>query len=154
MKIMANMVHGTGMILEQCHLQKWKCNLRHKLPPVNVTNTLFFLVHFSTPDPDNVLIVKTPDGVFSTKFLLQNNEKQSPARLAKSENHQEVFPAEVSDCLAARCLPYEMLKNKVFSNYLGFLHPPWTPPPYRYTYHCIATRFKKRQCRLCSCINL
>ncbi|XP_048562524.1 histone-lysine N-methyltransferase ATX4-like isoform X2 [Triticum urartu] len=77
-----------------------------------VTKMVSYCAFHSTPDPDNVLIVKTPDGVFSTKFLLQNNEKQSPARLAKSENHQEVFPAEVSDCPAARCLPYEILKNK------------------------------------------
>lgn len=69
----------------------------------------------STPDPDNVLIVKTPEGVFSTKFLPQNNEKQSGTRLVRKENLQEkVLPAKVSDCPAARCLPYEMLKNKVF----------------------------------------
>ncbi|KAE8806389.1 histone-lysine N-methyltransferase ATX4-like [Hordeum vulgare] len=78
-----------------------------------VTKMVSYCAFHSTPDPDNVLIVKTPDGVFSTKFLLQNNEKQSPARLAKCENHQEVvFPSEISDCPAARCLPYEMLKNK------------------------------------------
>uniref|UniRef100_A0A453EDX1 PHD-type domain-containing protein n=1 Tax=Aegilops tauschii subsp. strangulata TaxID=200361 RepID=A0A453EDX1_AEGTS len=77
-----------------------------------MTKMVSYCAFHSTPDPDNVLIVKTPDGVFSTKFLLQNNEKQSPSRLAKCENHQEVFPAEISDRPAARCLPYEMLKNK------------------------------------------
>ena len=68
----------------------------------------------STPDPDNVLIVKTPEGVFSTKFFLQNGEKQTAARLVRKENHQEkVLPSIVSDCLVAKCLTYEMSKYKV-----------------------------------------
>ncbi|XP_062184817.1 histone-lysine N-methyltransferase ATX4-like [Phragmites australis] len=67
----------------------------------------------STPDPDNVLVVKTPEGVFSTKFLLQSSEKQTATRLVRKENHPEkVLPAKISDCPAARCLTYEMLKNK------------------------------------------
>jgi hypothetical protein len=65
-----------------------------------------------------VLIVKTPEGVFSTKFFVQNGEKQTAARLARKENYQEkVLPPIVSDCLVAKCLTYEMLKYKV-----GFLH--------------------------------
>lgn len=75
-----------------------------------VTKMVSYCAFHSTPNPDNVLIVKTPEGVFSTKLLNQNNEKQSPARLDK-ENHQ-AFPAKNSDCPAVRCLPYEMLKNK------------------------------------------
>jgi hypothetical protein len=74
----------------------------------------------STPDPDNVLIVKTPEGVFSTKFFLQDGEKQTAARLVRKENHQEKVlpvPAKVSDCLSARCQTYEILKYKVV-----FLH--------------------------------
>jgi hypothetical protein len=72
----------------------------------------------STPDPDNVLIVKTPEGVFSTKFFLQNGEKQTAARLVRKENHQEkVLPPIISDCLVAKCLTYEMSKYKVV-----FLH--------------------------------
>uniref|UniRef100_A0ACD5VDD2 Uncharacterized protein n=1 Tax=Avena sativa TaxID=4498 RepID=A0ACD5VDD2_AVESA len=77
-----------------------------------VTKMVSYCASHSTPDPDNVLIVKTPEGVFCTKFLLQNNEKQSPARLANGENHREVFPAKFSDCPSARCLPYDMLRNK------------------------------------------
>ena len=74
----------------------------------------------STPDPDNVLIVKTPEGVFSTKFFLQDGGKQTAARLIRKENHQEKVlpvPAKVSNCLSARCLTYEILKYKVV-----FLH--------------------------------
>ena len=74
----------------------------------------------STPDPDNVLIVKTPEGVFSTKFFLQDGEKQTAARLIRKENHQEKVlpvPAKVSNCLSARCLTYEIMKYKVV-----FLH--------------------------------
>jgi len=69
----------------------------------------------STPDPDNVLIVKTPEGVFSTKFFLQDGEKQTAARLIRKENHQEKVlpvPAKVSNCLSARCLTYEIMKYK------------------------------------------
>ncbi|GJN06459.1 hypothetical protein PR202_ga24188 [Eleusine coracana subsp. coracana] len=72
-----------------------------------------YLYLCSTPDPDNVLVVKTPEGVFSTKFFLQNNEKQSATRRVRKDNPQEkVLPVKISDCLASRCLPYEMLKNK------------------------------------------
>ncbi|EEC70185.1 hypothetical protein OsI_00917 [Oryza sativa Indica Group] len=79
----------------------------------NITRMVSYCAFHSTPDPDNVLIVKTPEGVFSTKFLPQNNEKQSGTRLVRKENLQEkVLPAKISDCPAARCLPYEMLKNK------------------------------------------
>lgn len=80
----------------------------------------------STPDPDNVLVVKTPEGVFSTKFLLQSSEKQTATRLVRKENHPEkVLPAKIFDCPAARCLTYEMLKNKVFACIcLLYLLPP------------------------------
>uniref|UniRef100_A0A0E0JFM5 Histone-lysine N-methyltransferase n=1 Tax=Oryza punctata TaxID=4537 RepID=A0A0E0JFM5_ORYPU len=79
----------------------------------NITRMVSYCAFHSTPDPDNVLIVKTPEGVFSTKFLPQNNEKQTGTRLVRKENLQEkVLPAEISDCPAARCLPYEVLKNK------------------------------------------
>ncbi|KAG8045703.1 hypothetical protein GUJ93_ZPchr0008g13782 [Zizania palustris] len=79
----------------------------------NITKMVSYCAFHSTPDPDNVLIVKTPEGVFSTKFLPQNNEKQAGARLVRKENLQEkVFPAKVSDCPAARCLAYEMVKTK------------------------------------------
>uniref|UniRef100_A0A0D9UYC6 Histone-lysine N-methyltransferase n=1 Tax=Leersia perrieri TaxID=77586 RepID=A0A0D9UYC6_9ORYZ len=79
----------------------------------NITRMVSYCSFHSTPDPDNVLIVKTPEGVFSTKFLPQNNEKQTGARLVRKENlHEEVFPLNISDCPAARCLAYDMLKNK------------------------------------------
>lgn len=74
----------------------------------------------STPDPDNVLIVKTPEGVFSTKFFIQDGEQQTAARLVRKVTHQEKVlpvPAKVSDCPSARCLTYEILKYKVV-----FLH--------------------------------
>jgi hypothetical protein len=121
-KHLAN-IHWAGMTLEQYYLQMWKYTRKDEWSHMHVTDTLFFLLHFSTPDPDNVLIVKTPDGVFSTKFLLQNNGKQSPAQLTNNENHQ-VFPAKSSDCPAARCLPYDMLRNKVFSIILVLCAPP------------------------------
>ncbi|TVU22885.1 hypothetical protein EJB05_32606 [Eragrostis curvula] len=77
-----------------------------------VTKMVSYCSFHSTPDPDNVLVVKTPEGVFSTKFFLQSNEKQTATRLVRKDNHQKVLPAKISDCLAARCLPYEMLKHK------------------------------------------
>ncbi|XP_062189777.1 histone-lysine N-methyltransferase ATX4-like [Phragmites australis] len=79
----------------------------------HVTKMVSYCAFHSTPDPDNVLVVKTPEGVFSTKFLLQSSEKQTATRLVRKENHPEkVLPAKISDCPAARCLTYEMLKNK------------------------------------------
>jgi hypothetical protein len=123
---MTNVIHGAGMILEQYYLQKCKFTWKDELSQTFVTDACYiFLLHFSTPDPDNVLIVKTPEGVFSTKFFIQNNEKQSPARLTNNENHQ--VPATFSDCPAARCLPYDMLRNKVFSVILFMCAPPLLP---------------------------
>ncbi|KAL6850128.1 hypothetical protein ACP4OV_020755 [Aristida adscensionis] len=79
----------------------------------HVTKMVSYCAFHSTPDPDNVLVVKTPEGVFSTKFMLENNEKQTATRFAMKEDCQEkVSSPKISDCLAARCLTYEMLKNK------------------------------------------
>ncbi|CAO2199578.1 unnamed protein product [Urochloa humidicola] len=78
-----------------------------------ITKMVSYCNLHSTPDPDNVLIVKTPEGVFSTKFFHQDGEKHTAKRLVRKENHQEkVLPPKVSDCLAARCLTYEILKYK------------------------------------------
>ncbi|AQK91048.1 Histone-lysine N-methyltransferase ATX3 [Zea mays] len=88
-------------------LQHYERSGRH------ITKMVSYCDFHSTPDPDNVLIVKTPEGVFSTKFFVQNGEKQTAARLARKENYQEkVLPPIVSDCLVAKCLTYEMLKYK------------------------------------------
>jgi len=81
----------------------------------NITKMVSYCNLHSTPDPDNVLIVKTPEGVFSTKFFLQDGGKQTAARLIRKENHKEKVlpvPAKVSNCLSARCLTYEILKYK------------------------------------------
>ncbi|CAD6233268.1 unnamed protein product [Miscanthus lutarioriparius] len=79
----------------------------------HITKMVSYCDFHSTPDPDNVLTMKTPEGVFSTNFFLQNGEKQTAARLVRKENHQEkVLPPIVSDCLVAKCLTYEMLKYK------------------------------------------
>nr|CAB3471726.1 unnamed protein product [Digitaria exilis] len=81
----------------------------------HITKMVSYCSFHSTPDPDNVLIVKTPEGVFSTKFFMQDGEKQTASRLVRKVTHQEKVlsvPANVSDCPSARCLTYEVLKFK------------------------------------------
>ena len=69
------------------------------------------------PNPDNVLIIQTPLGVFSTKSLLQN-KKRTGSRLISSnrlklEDSPTINIDEVEPLSAARCRVYKRLDNKV-----------------------------------------
>lgn len=71
----------------------------------------------SAPNPDNVLIVHTPNGVFSTKILLQNNDKQAFGRLINKEvSNGAILPAEHPEASSAmRCLIYRKAEPKVYT---------------------------------------
>lgn len=69
------------------------------------------------PNPDTVLIIQSPLGVFSTKSLLQNN-KRNGSRLISSnrlklEEASIVVHDEVEPLSAARCRVFKRLNNKV-----------------------------------------
>ncbi|XP_072999268.1 histone-lysine N-methyltransferase ATX4-like [Typha latifolia] len=72
-----------------------------------------YCAHHRSPNPDNVLILHTPTGVFSTKNLLQNNEKQNVSRLIRKDvPHEAILPAIHPDSSAMRCLIYNKMETK------------------------------------------
>lgn len=80
----------------------------------------FVCVLCRTPNPDTVLIVQSPLGVFSTKSLLQNKKKAGSRLISTNKSeHIEATTAEtdvVFDSFsAARCRAYTRL-NKEASN--------------------------------------
>uniref|UniRef100_A0A165XES6 Histone-lysine N-methyltransferase n=1 Tax=Daucus carota subsp. sativus TaxID=79200 RepID=A0A165XES6_DAUCS len=67
------------------------------------------------PDPDTVLIIQTPSGVFSTKSLLQNKKKNGSRLISNRLKLQEspsVEPIDVEPFSAARCRVFTRLNNK------------------------------------------
>lgn len=78
---------------------------------------LFFLTStlYSAPNPDTVLIIQTPLGVFSAKSLIQN-KKKSGSRLISSNSLkiEEVPTVETTDVepfSAARCRVFKRSNN-------------------------------------------
>lgn len=68
------------------------------------------------PNPDTVLIIQTPSGVFSTKSLLQNKKRNGSRLISNRLKLQEssvVEPSEVEPFSAARCRVFTRSNNKV-----------------------------------------
>ncbi|KAL3524406.1 hypothetical protein ACH5RR_017240 [Cinchona calisaya] len=81
-----------------------------------ITKMVSYCAYHRAPSPDNVLIIQTPKGTFSTKGLLQN-KKSSCSRLISSNRLklQEDPIVEVNDVgplSTARCRIYKRLNNK------------------------------------------
>lgn len=72
---------------------------------------------FRAPNPDTVLVIQTPLGVFSTKSMLQNKEKRACSRsIRKDTERQLVLPAlnSAASCSSsARCRVYAKMEIKV-----------------------------------------
>nr|CAD1843282.1 unnamed protein product [Ananas comosus var. bracteatus] len=79
-----------------------------------ITKFISYCTDHGAPNPDNVLIVHTPNGVFSTKILLQNNDKQAFGRLINKEvSNEAILPAEHPEASSAmRCLIYRKAEPK------------------------------------------
>ncbi|GMH08902.1 hypothetical protein Nepgr_010742 [Nepenthes gracilis] len=81
-----------------------------------ITKMVSYCAYHRAPNPDTVLIIQTPSGVFSAKNLLQN-KKQTGSRLissnrsmleeASTEDNNKIEPFS-----AARCRIYKRTKNK------------------------------------------
>ncbi|URD88654.1 Histone-lysine N-methyltransferase [Musa troglodytarum] len=79
-----------------------------------ITKKVSYCAHHRAPNPDTVLIIHTPEGVFSSKKLLQNNEKQTGSRLIrKGILHDSDFYIQNSETpSAARCRIYRRMATK------------------------------------------
>lgn len=81
-----------------------------------ITKMVSYCAYHRAPNPDNVLIIQTPKGTYSTKGLLQN-KKSICSRLISSNRLklEEASSTEVNDVeplSAARCRIYKRLNNK------------------------------------------
>ncbi|KAF8379697.1 hypothetical protein HHK36_029141 [Tetracentron sinense] len=81
-----------------------------------ITKMVSYCAFHKAPNPDNVLVIQTPLGVFSTKSLLQN-KKQAGSRLISSKRAELPVAStsdtnEVEPLSAARCRLFKRLNNK------------------------------------------
>ncbi|XP_077251288.1 histone-lysine N-methyltransferase ATX4-like [Tasmannia lanceolata] len=84
-----------------------------------ITKMVSYCSHHKAPNPDTVLVVQTPSGVFSTKSLLKTKEKRSGSRLI-STNRLEAPPDsplqtpqfEPESSSAARCRIFKKFGKK------------------------------------------
>ncbi|XP_063947886.1 histone-lysine N-methyltransferase ATX4 isoform X1 [Daucus carota subsp. sativus] len=80
-----------------------------------ITRMVSYCAYHRAPDPDTVLIIQTPSGVFSTKSLLQNKKKNGSRLISNRLKLQEspsVEPIDVEPFSAARCRVFTRLNNK------------------------------------------
>ncbi|PKA64430.1 Histone-lysine N-methyltransferase ATX4 [Apostasia shenzhenica] len=75
-----------------------------------VTKMISYCAQHRIPNPDNVLIIQTPIGVFSTRSLLRQKEKQNGSRLVHIDaSEDEKKPSFISETSAARCRIYQKM---------------------------------------------
>ncbi|MQL74881.1 hypothetical protein Taro_007253 [Colocasia esculenta] len=77
------------------------------------TKMVSYCAHHRAPNPDTVLIIQTPQGVFSTKSLLQNKEKRTGSRSIRKDITLELtLPSdEPVSSSSARCRVYQKKCN-------------------------------------------
>ncbi|OAY69147.1 Histone-lysine N-methyltransferase ATX4 [Ananas comosus] len=78
------------------------------------TKMISYCANHRAPNPDNVLIIQTPSGVFSSKKLLQNSVKQTGSRLIRKDIPQESTSLAqlLETSCAARCMVYKKIETK------------------------------------------
>lgn len=99
----------TGIWAKMCW--KWRGSMIMMLPC-----GLILIYWCRAPNPDTVLIVQTPSGVFSAKNLLQNKKRTGSRLISSTRSESGEAPVqEVSEAdpdSAARCRIYQRPKNK------------------------------------------
>ncbi|KAG6522268.1 hypothetical protein ZIOFF_019406 [Zingiber officinale] len=72
------------------------------------TKKISYCAHHRVPNPDNCLVIHTPQGVFSSKKMNHHNEKQTGSRLIrKGHLHNSSIPIQNAETPSvARCLAY------------------------------------------------
>ncbi|KAE8077675.1 hypothetical protein FH972_016217 [Carpinus fangiana] len=80
-----------------------------------ITKMVSYCAYHRAPNPDTVLIVQTPVGVFSAKSLLQNKKKAGSRLISSNRAKIEEIPTEETTELepfsAARCRIFKRLNN-------------------------------------------
>ncbi|KAK7338057.1 hypothetical protein VNO77_18654 [Canavalia gladiata] len=85
---------------------------------IQITKTLIYCAVHRVPNPDSVLVIRTPTGVFSPRTSLQNEKGCfRGSRLVSSKNIELFEPStseryEVDPLSAARCRVYKRTLNK------------------------------------------
>ncbi|KAL0906562.1 hypothetical protein M5K25_025064 [Dendrobium thyrsiflorum] len=82
---------------------------------IPTTKKLSFCSFHRAPNPDTVLIIHTPSGIFSSKKLLKNNDKKSGSRLIKKDAPLNLVLTnnQSSPSDAARCIAYNKMQNQL-----------------------------------------
>ncbi|KAL5568350.1 hypothetical protein UlMin_024925 [Ulmus minor] len=101
-----------------------------------ITKMVSYCAYHRAPNPDTVLIIQTPAGVFSAKSLLQNKKKSGTRLISSSRTKLEEVPtvetAEPEPLSAARCRVFKSSKNNkkrtgeeaIFHRVKGHSHHP------------------------------
>ncbi|KAK7851434.1 histone-lysine n-methyltransferase atx3 [Quercus suber] len=80
-----------------------------------ITKMISYCAYHRAPNPDTVLIIQTPLGVFSAKSLLQNKKKAGSRLISSKRAKLEEIPPEETTELepfsAARCRIFKRLNN-------------------------------------------
>ncbi|XP_075104699.1 histone-lysine N-methyltransferase ATX4-like isoform X2 [Nicotiana tabacum] len=81
-----------------------------------VTRMVSYCAYHRAPNPDTVLIIQTPKGVFSARSLLQNSKHTGSRLISTSRLQLQEAPAaeieEIKPFSAARCRVYNRLRDK------------------------------------------
>ncbi|XP_049393792.1 histone-lysine N-methyltransferase ATX4-like [Solanum stenotomum] len=81
-----------------------------------VTRMVSYCAYHRAPNPDTVLIIQTPKGVFSARSLLQNNKRTGSRLISTSRLKLEEAPAaeieEIEPFSAAKCRVYNRSRDK------------------------------------------
>ncbi|KAI5657685.1 hypothetical protein M9H77_26478 [Catharanthus roseus] len=81
-----------------------------------ITKMVSYCAFHRAPNPDNVLIIQTPKGTFSTKSLIQNKKKTCSRLISSNRLKLQEAPImelnEVEPFSAARCRVYKRPNNK------------------------------------------
>lgn len=78
------------------------------------TTKISYCAHHRIPNPDNCLVIHTPQGVFSSKKMNHHNEKQTGSRLIrKGHLHISSIPIQNAEAPSvARCLAYRRIETE------------------------------------------
>ncbi|CAN4085742.1 unnamed protein product [Withania somnifera] len=81
-----------------------------------VTRMVSYCAYHRAPNPDTVLIIQTPKGVFSARSLLQNNKRTGSRLISTSRLKVQEAPVaeieEIEPFSAAKCRVYNRLRDK------------------------------------------
>lgn len=92
-----------------------------------ITKMVSYCAYHRSPNSDNVLILKTPNGIITTKKRLLQNRAVIGSQLIVKDTINEPNPRTPESSSAARCEVYEKIKNTIRTStiphiVMGFHH--------------------------------